>query len=584
MRRFKSVNELINKTKKLLAVFTSELTKISCWAFVGYLAVTALLEILSYKNPGGISAFTVRLWLITGVVCFLAFLIMAGKNLYADIKNKSWLNIAGILLPVILLFCFVGDVLFSDINADAAQQVAAGLDAFAAPDFNYTGKAFLGYASRQYLIAAIPALLAGRTIGTLQMGFAYPFIIGLVFLFFELREWNRKEGLPEHYALLPVYGILGFRFIAEYYMNFEQAITPVALTMIALALFIRLYLKMDGITIIALGWTINLMCNSYTPVVASLGLLAAAFGLLMIKLCTACFKQRGTALKSIDPATWRKIGMLVAMLAYTAAVFLSTTLGEREDRLSSFREDTSVSDMALESWKEFFTDTNAHFLGIFAGIVILYMLLSFVGRLTIWDFMVSCWVLGVVFFSNYLVGYTAYQKEWILQRNMIIIPVLAAAIYLAVMRFMKSKALKMKKPLVCLLLAATLLIGIFNFYQPHQSFTYFRYIQPVKYMYSYMEDTLKEENLRATDEFSVVLYTDNILESNIYDYAKFFYPNATTWSETYEEANPEPYFEGRAFLFSQDEYAGAFANDICDEKTWHNERYAEDVTWYRIVK
>ncbi len=578
------MNTLNDKAHKLADLFTAELKGRGCVIFIGYLVLTAVLEILSYRLKGVFSAITVRLWLFTGALCFLAFLIMAFKNLCRDIKAKSWLNIVGILLPVILLFFFIGDVVFSDINADAAQQAAAGLDAFNEPDFNYTGKAFLGYACRQYLISAIPALIAGRTIGTLQLGFAYPFIIGLVFLFFELREWNKKEGLPEHYALFPVYSILAFRFISEYYMNFEQAITPVALTMLALALFIRLYIKPDAITVIGLGWTINLMCNSYTPVIASLGLLAAAFGLLIILLCTSCFKRNGISLKSIDRASLQKILMLIAMLGYTGLVFLSTTLGERADRLTSFREDSSVSDVALESWKEFFTDTNAHFLGIFAGIIILYMLLSLLGRFTFWDFMVSCWVLGVVFFSNYLVGYTAYQKEWILQRNMIIIPVLCSSIYIALMRFIKQKSLTLKTIPTVILLCTGLLISIFNFYQPHQSFTYFRYIQPVKYMYSYMEDTLKEENLKATDKFSVVLYTDNVLESNIYDYAKFFYPNAEVWSETYEECNPYPEFEGPAFLFSQDGCIGPFAYEDCEQRTFFNSRYNSEITWYRIQK
>ncbi len=41
---------------------------------------------------------------------------------------------------------------------------AAGLRSFEAPDWNYTGKAFLGYPNRQYLVAALPTLVLGRTV------------------------------------------------------------------------------------------------------------------------------------------------------------------------------------------------------------------------------------------------------------------------------------------------------------------------------------------------------------------------------------------------------------------------------------
>ena len=60
-------------------------------------------------------------------------------------------------------------------------------------DWNYTGTAFLGYPNRQYLIAALPAVFLGRSITALHLGFAYPFLIGLVMLFAEIKNWL-KDG------------------------------------------------------------------------------------------------------------------------------------------------------------------------------------------------------------------------------------------------------------------------------------------------------------------------------------------------------------------------------------------------------
>ncbi len=539
---------------------------------VCYLAFLGLLEILSYKKVGTVASFTARIWMAFGALCFLVFLVSVVKRTVNDVKNKAWLNIIGILIPVAILFFLIGNTLFSDINPDAAQQAAAGLDSFKQPDWNYTGKAFLGYASRQYLIAAIPSLLFGRSIAMLQLGFGYPFIIGLVMLYFSARDWSKKEGISEKYAIIPVLTFLSFSFITEYYMNFEQAITPVALTMISLALFMRLYLHPDAITVIAFGWVINLICNSYTPVIASLGLLVAALGVLILFTLTGRLKDR-------------KITLPATLILYSGVMLFATTLGKRSDRLLSFRKDTPLLKSIWESWSEFFMNKNAWFLGLFSTIVLAYIVLSFIARLTFWDFMVSCWTLGVIVFSNILEGYTSYQKCWILQRNMIILPVLALTIFMAAVRLLKRHSIKLKPIMPVIWAVFMLALFICRLFTPHQSFTYFKFIQPVKYMYSYMEETLKENGLTPEDKFTVVLYTESSLCTNIKDYAKYFYPNAETYAEKTDAINPGPVFTQKTFVFSQDKTLGAFADTTgkIDSKSYKNARYSADITWYRLT-
>ena len=151
-------------------------------------------------------------------------------------------------------------------------------------DWNYTGTAFLGYPNRQYLIAALPAVFLGRSITALHLGFAYPFLIGLVMLFAEIKNWLKDWGINENLSLIPVYALPAFRFIPEYFMNFEQAITPVALTMMGNALFLKLYRKPTFVGFIGLSWVGCLFCDSYTPAVASLGLLLCFLLLYMISL------------------------------------------------------------------------------------------------------------------------------------------------------------------------------------------------------------------------------------------------------------------------------------------------------------
>ena len=224
------------------------------------------------------------------------------------------------------------------------------------------------------------------------------------------------------------------------------------------------------------------------------------------------------------------------------------------------------------------------------------MLLSLTGRLLICDGLVSLWVLGVVFFSDYMTGYTAYDKAWLMQRNMIVIPVLLTCIFLWIMHFIKKHGLTVPKPVLYIFLIFFFGAGLFNFSQPHKSFKYFSYIQPMKYAIDYISDTLKENGLKATDEFCIIIYTDNILESNIYDYASFFFPNATTYSESGYEYDDDIDTSKVCMFFAEDDRLMAldpgmegsdgyttFLRTPMDSRTSYNIRYDSNVTWYRKV-
>lgn len=560
--------------------FSEGLDSAKTKVLLGYFAVVSLLELLAYTKGGACSVIASRLWLFTALFCFGLFLYTGIKKLVEDVKQKAYFLLLGFFM-LVGLFCFyIGNLAYSDVNADAAQQVAAGLDSFLVADWNYTGVAFLGYANRQYILAALPARLFGRSITTLHLGFALPFLIGLTMLFLELRNYLKDKGMNERYALLPVYALPTFPFITEYFMNFEQAITPVALTMMGIALFLKLCRKPDVGSVIALSWVGCFYCDSYTPVLASLGLLLGFLGLYLFKL----LRKHGKAIRKKQDRENLYLGEVILGLLFNIVLFFAATmLAKRSDRIDSVRENISLWKFAVEAWKDFFTDANAVFFGIFIGIVILYMFLSVLGRLKFHDFVISCWVLGVVFFANYMVGYTSYEKAWILQRNMIVIPVLVVAIFLAVMRLLEKHSIKANQGIVCCLLLFFGLCGILNFNNEHQSFNYFRYIQPMKYMLQYAEDTLEEYALEDTDEFNLILHTDNALQTNVYDYAKFLYPNAHAVSfgtGTYPEGVD---FSLPTIVFSEnDDFSVYYGADV-ELRTFENKRYDSEVTWYRTI-
>ena len=550
-----------------------------------YFLIISFLEIAAYTKQGFASIVASRIWLFTGILLIIAFICQSVNTIVTDIKKCKIKCLAGYFLLFIFLCTMIGNLNYADINADAAQQAAAGINAMESADWNYTGTAFLGYPARQYIIAALPSLIFGRSIFTFQLGFAFPFLIGLTLIYFELRKWLENKGLKEEYALLPVYSIVAFRFIAEYYLNFEQAITPVALAMICSALFLNMIRQPNLIIAIGLSWTGCLCIDSYTPVLAYLGLL----GCLILVYLIYSLKNNYSEIKAygirsqIFPIIEVFSGIEITFLFFFAA----TILGSRSDRINETRESINIPSFCLETWKEFFTDQNAIFLGMFSGILLLYLMLAISFRLKFYDFIIACWTLAVIFLSQYLVGYTSYEKQWILQRNMIIIPVLVLAISFAVGRMILRKQLVIENRILIAGLLVLGLTGFWGFRQPHQSFTYFQYVQPMKYAISCTEDILTENQKSVNDKFNLLLITDNVLQSNIYDYATYFFPNATAISSTTEELSQATFEEldpdCLTIVISENEESIEYYCDDVEEHTYSDSRYQEEITWYNGI-
>lgn len=103
-------------------------------------------------------------------------------------------------------------------------------------------------------------------------------------------------------------------------------------------------------------------------------------------------------------------------------------------------------------------------------------------------------------------------------------------------------------------------------------------------MIAYTEDTLEEYGVLDTDEFNLVLYTDNVLQSNLQDYGKFFYPNAHIYSLKSGETPQNLDWSMPTFLFGESgEVLAEFGPDI-KRRSYRNPRYRTTVVWYRSVK
>ncbi len=563
-------NQVVNRLGKI-----NGLTNKKAYCLCFYLVLMGVLELLAYGGNKSLSVFLSRIWLATGLLLLLALL---GRSLYMMIKDIRGKNYC-ILFFWFLLLAFYGHMTFSlaysDVNPDATQQVAAGLDALKMPDWNYTGTAFLGYAGRQYVIAALPTLILGRSINSLHLGFGLLFLIGLTEYFFEMRCWLAKRQISEKTALLPVYSLLGFRFIIEYYMNFEQAITPVALTLLGTALFLRNLRKPDMLSVVALAWVGAFCANSYTPAMATLALLLVCIGgriLELLRIVCKKKKNRKDVLARMILLGGTELNMILCLLA--------TLLAGRSDRIDSFRREERFMKLAGNALLSFFTDENATFLGFFISFFFIYMLLALLGKLRFYDFLVAGWIICVIVFATCLRGYSDYAEAWLIQRNMIVIPVFVTAVFIALVRFFKNNKLQLKAELLPLALLVFLGLGYAYSTLPHQSFTYFASVKPMKFMFQYTSEVCGEWGLDAEDEFILILCTDNVFQKNLQDYCVYFYPNAHTYMPN--DDIPPAAADNRlvTIVFGETEEAVEKYQGQLMHKTFVDKRYGTEHTWY----
>lgn len=316
---------------------------------------------------------------------------------------------------------------------------------------------------------------------------------------------------------------------------------------------------------IAVAYVGCLCCDSYTPVIASMGLLCVFILMYSIeKIKTQ--KQLSFLLLAID-------GNI--SLFYLAQLFT-----ERSGEANTMISQADFHKFVYTTWTDFFFDNNVTFLGLFSGIVLVYVVFSILGQFEIYDIVISVWTLGVVLFAFLLKGYTEYAPSWVTQRCMIVIPVLIVSIFGVLVRFLKKHSIKIETKTQLISLGLCLVVSLYNFNQIHRSFLYFTYVQDMKYAIEDVEDAVKRENLNVTDNFNIIVITDNGLQSNIKEYAKYFFPNANTFSLTSADLTADYDAGTKTIVIGETmEEVKRFTSDAM-MITSDNPRYDDETVWY----
>ena len=504
--------------------------------------------------------------------------------LYDDFRQRKFLSLVFLAVLLSMLCALVGDLGTAELSFESTQQIAAGLRSFAAPDWNYTGKAFLGYPNRQYLVAALPSLALGRSVVALHLGYALPFLLGVMVLYAGFRKYAAANSIDTAFAVLPPAMIVTFPILCEYYLIFEQTLLPVSLTMAAIGWFLLALERFGAIRILSLAWTLCFMADCYTPALASAALFTALLG-----LAARALLKNPSALP-LKPDLPKPLAIAFSAIGASVACFtLATFLGGRGDRIFEVRDAGPLLASAWDGIRELFADHPVPFTGVLHPVVMAYVLLSLTLLLGKRNLVFALWVLAVFAASTAMKGY-AVSVHVMVQRAMVTIPVLCAGICLTGAELFRETALRRADAIpnavrvlaYILVLSTCLWTFSANTKRPNSSMISYNYTQPMKYIVSDLAEQVREHGLAPEDPFRLIFFTENTMLKNIRDYTAYFFPGARVELPEGRRIAPGALSGGPVFVYSErGPVAGA---DLAwREKRVRNGKRGDEIRFYRAA-
>ncbi|MEQ1557384.1 MAG: hypothetical protein ABL933_00410 [Methyloglobulus sp.] len=534
------------------------------------LAGSACLELFAYMAGGYVARLAAMIWIAQSLLAALCVSYWYVENLLNAWNKKQFPFLITHSIILCILTFVLGSPQIADVSPEAALQAGAGIDAFSSIDFNYNGKAFLGYPARQYLLVALPSKLFGSSLFALHLGFAWLFIIGFMAFSVGLQRLTARLGRPESLALVPISLLFSFPFIPEYYLIFEQTILPISLTLFAIGIVLIALDEFSPAALIALAWVSAFLSHTYTPALAALGL-------LLVSLLLLCLKPSQMDM-NLDRHQLKKV--FLAIFGYAVIFLLATVLAGREDRVAQLRESSSAFDL-LTSVLAVLTDRNVAFFGVLDLPILAYLIASLLGFFGRIHFLVSVWVIGVLMAALQLQGYTQYDVASIMQRALIILPVLLTAMYLIFLRWMASNSVGLSGRSACVIALSALIVLFSNVLHEHRSFRYLNSIVPFKFILNDMNADIKKMGVEQPKQVDILFFTDNQLMTNLKDYARYLFPAAHVYVST-DKAIPNEVANSKNLLIYGDEsIAGGIAGLQLQAVGVKDVRTGAQVKYYR---
>lgn len=368
-------------------------------------------------------------WIALSVLILLCALARGLLPLFRGVfwrsKDVGWFLVA-YLLPVVLVLFEVNGYAYTQVNDEGARQLGSGLRFMSTRgDLGIFSIGFLGYPARQYLLAALPSLVLGRSLAAWRLGFAGLYFTGyLAFLSGTLRHLEAR-GAPRPKLLAAMAGM--FVSLSSYPLLyarlFEQSTIPLSLMLLFLAA-VLLYLERPGpLPAVGLAWVLGLMPYAYTPALAAWG-----FGMGVVAwMAFGAFRARRTALLSV-------------LACGAASLAVSLTAQAQAGLFPSRLQVGGFADLSPGDWAYRITSGLHATVGLEESLIpaplvlgVLFILVHSLARRDLRVPYLCVWTAGTVLLSLALKGYCWREPEFDIHRAMVVLPPLSLALvmYLA---------------------------------------------------------------------------------------------------------------------------------------------------------
>jgi len=463
------------------------------------------LELAAYTVHGPASWLAARVWAVMGIGFVCVSLVEIGFGIVRSLRRTPFATVVALSLLGATAFLGISGVELVTVDHEATQQIASGLDSFSEPEWGYTGSGFLGYPSRQYLIVSLPALVLGRTLLGLRLGYALVFVLGvLIFWAGLLRTW---EKLPWGEYMVPIAttAVLGFPYLVEHVRHFEQSILPVSFTLATVG---WLLLARDRPTLQnfgALAWVGAMLGTCYTPGLASWALLYIALLWLASQAVAAGHRELA--------ASWVAVTVLVVFFAVMS-------FASRTDLLHG-DGGALVGSPILDGLKGLAVFLFGHPRAFLSPVlylpVMLFLVFALCGRLRLPSFVVAIWSIGVIAAAGALQGYASPIPAFGLHRAIVIAPPLIVAC--AWWTMVRIRLTKGRLRVFFLVLCALVAHNLWLLTEQHPPS-----IRDA--IYSDMLVQAREANISSDTEVLMVLLDRSGVFENAIDYTNYFFPGA----------------------------------------------------------
>lgn len=470
-----------------------------------------LLEIAAYQLHGVFAIIAVYGWIAGGLFCTGWSLLQIGTVFYQDIRKRHLLVLVVFIVSLFVTFWNIQAV--KHPSGEPTLEVAAGLNSLSVPDFNYTEHAFLGYPQRQYLIAAVPSLLFGRSIVSLKLGFAIPFFLALWVLYGGLRVYFSEKKYGYYVSSCTIAAIISFPYIIEFLHKYEQVIYPVSFTMHALGIYLMYLKKRSWGSIVSLAWMGGLLGTSYTP--------ALGVWLLLVVVLSG---QSYADMRHKRQRDAFIVACCVLIVAVYGALSFLTRIDLTFDKQVGDAPIQELIERVTAGYSIFFLSSLKQYLSPpLILIVWVYIVTSLFLRNGKAHLVIVTWILGTIAASVHFRGYAVPPPALAMHRSIVVIPIMVVSIAAWAYSHLYLDKLALKASLFTTVI---LVLSTFSvFYVVNGEFE--TPANRVHYVIGDLQEISRQQHVDMSKPLYIGIFLQNSDFSSLSDYLAYYAPYAT---------------------------------------------------------